>query len=164
MPWAHGHPQHLDEVVARLRSVRADFDLDRDFVYGILSRDESEVLGSSGLHTRVGERARAIGYWIHQAHAGQGLATETAAALTRVAFEVDAVDRVEIHCDPGNLASAAIPRKLRYTHEATLRQRQNFQGELRDSMIWSLLAEDYFGSPAARAEIEAYDVIGRRLI
>jgi RimJ/RimL family protein N-acetyltransferase len=164
MPWAHGDPEPLDAVVQWLRTVRGRFDLDQDFGYAILNRDESLVLGSCGLHTRLGEGARMIGYWIHQAHAGQGLATEAAAALTRVAFEVDGVNRVEIHCDPRNLASAAIPRKLGYTYEATLRQRRDFHGQLLDSMIWTLLAGDYAASLPAIATIQAFDVIGRRLI
>ena len=56
-------------------------------------------------------------------HDGQGLATEVSAALTRVAFEIDQVDRVEIHCEPQNVRSAAVPRKLGYQHEATLARR-----------------------------------------
>jgi len=58
------------------------------------------VLGSTGLHTRVGAGAREIGYWIHQDYINQGLATEATAALTKVAFAIDQVTRIEIHCDP----------------------------------------------------------------
>ena len=48
---------------------------------------------------------------------------------------------MEIHCDPANLASAAIPRKLGYTHEATLRRRtHSSDGKVEDSMIWTLFA------------------------
>ena len=42
----------------------------------------------------------------------EGLATEIAAALTRVAFEVHQVNRVEIRCDPSNSPSAAVAKKL----------------------------------------------------
>jgi RimJ/RimL family protein N-acetyltransferase len=75
------------------------------------------------------------------------------------------VQRVEIHCDPRNVASAAVPRKLGFTHEATLRQRAvTSDGKLRDTMIWTLLATEYPDSPAARRAIEAYDACGQRLI
>ena len=53
----------------------------------------------------------------------RGVATETAAALTRVGFEFLALDRMEIHCDVRNVRSAAVPRKLGYVHDATLRRR-----------------------------------------
>ncbi|MGD8968100.1 MAG: GNAT family protein [Anaerolineae bacterium] len=164
MPWAQDEPQELQDRVGWLRRARGKFDMDRDFVYGIFSPDESQVLGGTGLHTRVGEGAREIGYWIHQDYINQGLATETAAALTKVAFEVDEVNRVEIHCDPQNVRSAAIPRKLGFVHEATLRQRvADADGERRDTMIWTLFADEYPTSPAASAEIEAFDAIGQRI-
>lgn len=165
MPWAEDEPQDLSAKVERLRSWRGKFDLDRDFVYGIFDPDEKDVLGSSGLHTRVGEGAREIGYWIHVDYINQGLATEVAAALTKVAFEVDGVLRVEIHCDPQNVRSAAVPRKLGFVHEATLRERTtDAQGERRDSMIWTLFADEYPGSRPQKAKIEAYDAVGRRIL
>jgi RimJ/RimL family protein N-acetyltransferase len=155
MPWVKDEPKPLQDKVELLRRFRSSFDLGQDFVYGILNRDETQVLGGTGLHTRVGEGAREIGYWIHVDHVNQGLATEVAAALTKVAFEVDKVERVEIHCDPENARSAAVPRKLGFVHEATLRQR---------GMIWTLLADEYPASPAAAAEIEAFNAMGRRIL
>jgi RimJ/RimL family protein N-acetyltransferase len=165
MPWAHGEPETVDAYVQRLRQARAKFDLGQDFTYGIFDPSERTVLGGTGLHTRLGEGAREIGYWIHRDHLNQGLATEVSAALVRVAFEVDRVSRVEIHCDPRNVRSAAVPRKLGFTLEAVLRQRTPFLDEpRRDSMIWTLFAEDYPATPAAQASVEAFDVVGQRLL
>jgi RimJ/RimL family protein N-acetyltransferase len=164
MPWAQSEPEDLEQKIDRLRQFRGRFDLGQDFVYAIFNREETQVLGGAGLHTRVGEEAREIGYWIHKDYLKQGLATETSASLTKVAFEVDHVKRVEIHCDPHNVQSAAIPRKLGFTHEATLRQRDpSGDGRLLDRMIWTLLAEEYRSSAVASANIEAFDAAGRRI-
>ena len=57
MPWAEHEPQPLDQKVELLRTFRGGFDLGQDFVYGILAPDESQALGGTGLHTRVGEDA-----------------------------------------------------------------------------------------------------------
>lgn len=47
---------------------------------------------------------------------GRGYGTAAARALTTAVFRhLPEIDRVEIHCDAANLASAAIPRKLGYT-------------------------------------------------
>lgn len=74
------------------------------------------------------------------------------------------VDRVEIHCHPANVASAAIPRKLGFTHEATRRRvMRDSAGAPCDSMIWTLLASEYPASLAARIEITAYDAMGHRI-
>lgn len=165
MPWAAAEPQTVETKVARIREWRAEFDRDEDYIYGVFSRDETRVLGGCGLHTRVGDRAREIGYWVHGGHARQGLATELAGALTRVAFEVDDVGRVEVHCAPDNHASAGVPRKLGYTHEATLRAAlAQADGSLRPTMIWTMLASELAGSAAARVRVEAYDCCGARLL
>ena len=165
MLWAANEPEKLQDKIDRLRKMRGNFDLGEDFVYGIFNPEEKQLIGGTGLHTRVGPEAREIGYWIHKDFINQGLATESSAALVRVAFEIDQVQRVEIHCAPDNIRSAAIPRKLGFSHEATLRNRTPLgEGKMRDSMIWSLFAEDYPSSPAAELDIQAFDAIGRRLI
>ena len=165
MIWAHAEPEELEVKVQRLRSFRAKFDQDEDYVYGILAPDEREVLGGTGLHPRVGHAALEIGYWISAPHAGRGLATEAAAALTRVGFEVNGVERMEIRCDPRNERSAAIPRRLGYTLDATLRARlPGVDGAMTDSMVWSLLRAEYPASPCAAAPVQAFDAAGRPLL
>ena len=164
MPWAHEEPSTLGVMTNRLRLFRAYFDMDKDYVYGIFNRDETEVLGGCGLHTRLGMNAREIGYWIHADHINQGLATEVAAALTKVALEIDGVDRVEIHCNPKNLASAAVARRLGFTHEATRRRCGPVKnGEPSDTMIWTMHADAYPESPSAIVRVSAYDAHGCKL-
>jgi len=165
MPWAKGEIPSLQERITWLRHWRAEMDQDHDYVYGVFNLEQIRVLGGSGLHTRLGKGALEIGYWIHVDFINRGFATEVAAALTKVAFEIMHVNRVEIHCDPKNVRSAAVPRKLGYTQEAVLKQRVEIEeGSWRDSMIWTLTAGEYPSSPAAATQIEAYDVIGRKIL
>jgi len=167
MPWAAAEPKPLAEKVDLLRLFRGSFDLGQDFVYGLFAADELEVVGGAGLHTRVGEDGLEIGYWIRASLAGQGLATEATAALTKVAFEVANVDRVEIRVDPANERSLAIPRKLGYAEEATLRRRlPPKEGEpgLRDVVVFSLFRDEYPQTPSAAAVLEAFDAAGARLL
>jgi RimJ/RimL family protein N-acetyltransferase len=165
MPWAADEPQELQQKIDLIRRFRGDFDLGEDFVYGIFNREETRVLGGTGLHTRVGKNAREIGYWIHKDFINQGLATEASAALTRVAFEIDGIRRLEIHVAVENTRSAAVPRKLGYVHEATLRQRSFLEDQrYHDHMLWTLLSEEYPTSPSAQAALSAYDAMGRRVL
>jgi RimJ/RimL family protein N-acetyltransferase len=166
LPWALDEPQTVEEKVKLLRRFRGQFDLGEHFIYGLFSRDESEVVGGSGLHRRVGEGAFEIGYWIRSSRAGQGLATEVTAALTRVGFEICEVDRIEIHCEPENERSMRIPRKLGYAEEARLRRRLYAPpgGEPRDVVVFSLFRDTYAGTPAASAELEAFDAAGGRVL
>ena len=117
---------------------------------------------NSGLHTRHGDDAFEIGYWIRESRVGEGLATEVSAALTRVAFEVSEVDRVEIRVDPVNERSRKVPLKLGYVEEATLRRR--LEPGPRDVVVYSIFRDDFGGTPAAAARLEAFDVLGERLL
>ncbi len=165
MPWAWKEPTTYEDTVMLLRRWRSRFDADEDYVYGIFPPDESRVLGGCGLHKRVGRDALEIGYWVHKDFSCRGLATEAAAALTRAAFEIQGVKRVEIHCHPDNLRSAAVARKLGYTMEGILRQRINIRpDELADVMIWSILDSEYSTSPSAQAQMEAFDAAGRKIL
>ncbi len=73
---------------------------------------DGELVGSSGLHRRIGPGGLEIGYWIHPRHLRRGLATEVARQLTDRAFADPSVDRVEIHHDRANAASGGVPAKL----------------------------------------------------
>lgn len=163
--WAKEETANLDKRIDFLRQSRGNFDLGTDFTYLVFNPSENLVMGGARLSTSHGPRVREIGYWIHIEHINRGYATEVAAALTKVAFEIDHVNLVEIHCSPKNLRSAAVPKKLSFTHEATLHNRVvDVDGSLRDSMVWSLFEADYSSSPSASAEIQAFDAIGRRIL
>lgn len=163
--WGQEEPRQLHETVQQLREVRGRFDLDQDHRYAILDSGGSVLLGNTGLHPQVGPRALAIGYWIRSNRAREGLATEAVAALTRVAFEICGIDRVEIHVEPANEASLGVPRKLGFVREATLRSRLAVRaGEPPgDIVVFSMFADTYPDSPAASARFTAYDAAGARI-
>jgi len=168
LPWlqfARNEPEDLQLKIERMRSWRSKFDRDEDYVYGIFDPEETLVIGGTGLHKRVGDKAVEIGYWIDKGHINQGLATEVSSALVKVAFEILDMRRVEIHCDPRNIRSAAVPKKLGFIHETTLRERlPGVDGGWTDLMIWSFFRADYPGSPCEKIEIQAYDAAERRIL
>jgi RimJ/RimL family protein N-acetyltransferase len=165
MPWAAHEPQPVEDKIELLRGHRGRFDLGEDFVYGILDRDESRVLGGSALYTRAGEGAFEIGYWIRADSIGRGLASEAAAALTCAALAYCDVDRIEVHIDPANRRSARIPLRLGFVEEARLRRRlPSFAGSgLRDVVVFTMLASEVAASPAAATGYASFDAAGRAL-
>ena len=164
MAWIHNEPEPLQFKIDRLKRYRGDFDLNEDFVYGIFDKEETRLLGGTGLHTRIGDAQLEIGYWMHKDFINRGLVTESTAALVKVSFEIIHTHRLEIHCDPGNLASAAVPRKLGFTHEGTLRAKTRFLDGWSDSMVWALLDVEYLTSPSCKANIKAFDAVGNPLL
>jgi RimJ/RimL family protein N-acetyltransferase len=165
MVWADREPETLDEVVAKLRMFRARFDRGEDLMFLAYDRVTGESAGSSGLHPRVGAGGLEIGYWVHSARHRTGLATEIAGALTRIAFEVEDCRWVEIRCARSNVASAGVPPKLGFVHEATLRDRLALpRGVVEDALVFTMLAKDYLASAAARIPIAAVDAAGRKVL
>ena len=164
MDWAHREPQALDAKVELLRTFRGSFDLGTDFVYGIFSRDESRVLGGSGLHRRAEQGSLEIGYWLRVSETGKGYMSEAVSALTQAAFAWFDVERVDILVAPANEASLKVARRLGYVEEAVLRRRGEplTEGAPRgDVVVFSMRAEELAGSPAASAAFKAYDASGR---
>jgi RimJ/RimL family protein N-acetyltransferase len=166
MPWARFEPQSVEDKVELCRMFRGQFDLGQNYIYGIFSADETEQLGGSGLHPRANEGSLEIGYWVAASAIGRGIATEVTAALTRAGFEIAGLDRIDIQVEPTNDRSLAIPRKLGFIEEGTLRRRLEPQVDglpRRDSVLFSMLREELSGSPCMQYAYAAYDSVGERL-
>jgi RimJ/RimL family protein N-acetyltransferase len=164
MPWVEDEPQTLEEKTELVKYFRSNFDSGENFTCGIFSADETELIGGTGLHPRIGPGGLEIGYWIRASATRQGFVTESTAALTRVGFEVCGADRIEIRIEPGNDASFGVPRKLGFTEEATLRRRLPARrgGPLRDLTIFTMFREDF--DPAIAPSLRAFDALGRQII
>ena len=156
------HERH--EEIAKLRRFRAAFDQNTDFIMGVFEKSGA-IVGGTGIHPRVGPGGLEIGYWIAADRTRRGYATELAAALTRVAFEVAKVRFLEIRTARSNAVSARIPKKLGFVHEATLPRRLELvSGAFDDADIFTMHADAYEGSPARATPISAFDAGGRQVL
>ena len=165
IPFMKDEPRSLQQTARWLREIRAAFDLGQMFRYAVFDAKEQKLLCENMLLARVGPGGLEIGYWTHKDAIGRGIANEATCAMIRVAFEIEKVKRVEIMCAPENSASASIPARLGFTHEATLKKRAlDSDGEVRDLMVWSLFAEEYPSSPAAKITLRAFNCMGEIII
>jgi RimJ/RimL family protein N-acetyltransferase len=164
IPWARQEPKELEWMVGFIRMFRGQFDLGQDAVYGIFDKTETEQIGGTGLHNRIGKDAREIGYWINVKHIHNGYATEAVRALIKVGFRIEGLSRLEIRCDPDNVFSRRIPQRLGFRHEMTLRTNST-DGDATpsDLMIWALSRRDYEVEGGDEIELRAYDLMGRQL-
>jgi RimJ/RimL family protein N-acetyltransferase len=103
------------------------------------------IVGGSGLH-RIDWQVPSfdIGYWCRARFQRQGYVTEAAGAIADFAVRELGARRVTIKCDAENVRSAAIPRRLGFAHEATLRRhrRHHLSGELRDTLVFARVLDD----------------------
>lgn len=165
IPFMKDEPRSLEQTAEWLRTLRAGFDLRQNYRFAVFDPAEEKLLGENMLLGRAGPGALEIGYWTDRHATGRGYASEATCAMLRVAFEIEKVGRVEIMCEPENEASAAIPAKLGFTHDATLPNRAaNSEGKICDLMVWSLFADDYPATPAAATAMRVFDCLGNPII
>jgi len=161
MTWAENEPVSLAEKTDFLRQAKSKYEMGVDNMMCIFDSAESVLIGCTGLHPH--RRGMEIGYWIDARQIGKGYATEAAAALTKVALEVENLERIGIHCDINNKASSAIPQKLGYRHETTLLAHMLSPKGMVDEMVWSMGKAEYGASPAKHMPIRVFDAIGREI-
>ena len=162
MPWAQKVPT-VDNQLAWVMWSRSQFDRQIEYHYGMFRHDGAPI-GAISLNRTSNARAFELGYWIDLDHQGQGLVSEAAAALCRVATEILDAERVSISHDPDNVRSAAVPQRLGFQKEGVLRAwASGIDGRLRDTAVWTWLAQDA-SRPIRDCRVKAYDGLGRRLL
>ncbi|MFB6890999.1 GNAT family N-acetyltransferase [Kitasatospora sp. NPDC056327] len=76
---------------------------------------DGTLAGMGQAYRAAHPRGARLGYWLHPAATGRGIATRAAAALAREMFALPDVEFVEIAHDSANTSSAAVPRRLGFT-------------------------------------------------
>ncbi len=119
--------------------------------YGL--RVAGKLAGLVGVHDIDASNGTAqIGYWLTSAQEGRGRMTAAVRALIERAFREAGLERIEIRCAAGNARSQAIPKRLGFTCEGTLRGAQRLHGERVDIRVYGLLREEWERMRAASSE------------
>jgi ribosomal-protein-serine acetyltransferase len=102
------------------------------------------VVGGVGMHAidRRHEHS-SLGYWIAASHEGRGLIGAACTALLDHAFGALALHRMEIRCEPENRRSRAIPERLGFREEGTLREVQRIGDRRTDLVVYGMLAPEW---------------------
>jgi len=85
-----------------------------------------------------------LGADLHKEYWGMGLAFEFTRPAIDFAFEKLDINRVELRCNPGNMASKRIAEKFGFTFEGNLREYVYIDGKgYDDESVYSLLRREY---------------------
>lgn len=142
MPWAQAAPTEEANADFVRQSVH-ERERGTAFGYWMCENSTGEMVGCAGLHGRIGAGGFEIGYWVSADRVRRGYATESARALTTAAFDLPGVERVEIHCDEANEASAAVPRRLGYRLERIDDVTVQAPSETGRHLVWVVDAETW---------------------
>lgn len=102
------------------------------------------VIGAGDLHLRSAtHRQGEIAYVVHPDYWGRGFATMIGQLLLKAGFGDFSLHRIYATCDPRNLPSAAVLRKLGMTYEGRLRHTALLRDGWRDSEMFSILDSEW---------------------
>lgn len=140
MPWATDAYSADDGEIWCRRSF-VDFHARTSAQFLMLRKEDRVHLGTLGAHDmNLKVRKAEIGYWLHTEHTGRGYMTEAVNALSDLLCRSLKIHRVQIRCDPKNLASAAVAKRCGYELEGRARHDSvDSAGKLRDTLIFSRL-------------------------
>ncbi|MBY0098457.1 GNAT family N-acetyltransferase [Mesobacillus maritimus] len=139
MPFAQNE-QSAQDVELNIREAYIKFLKREDLRLLVFLKESGELVASTGLHRIDWSVPKfEIGYWIDSRFSGKGLMTEAVSGITDFAFRELRAKRVEIRCDVKNKKSRAIPERLGYSLEGTLKNDDWSvdKSELRDTCIYA---------------------------
>lgn len=138
LPWVDMTLTVEDEV-RYILTTQEGWELGSQFDYGMYERATGSYLGNAAIHTIRWEHACCeVGYWILGAFEGRGYVAEAVALLEAACFQ-RGFHRIEIRCNAHNARSAAVPRRLGYELDGTLRQNAIEHGQYRDTLVFGKL-------------------------
>jgi ribosomal-protein-serine acetyltransferase len=104
----------------------------------------AKCIGSIGSHKIDWlNRKLEFGYWIANEFQGRGIITEASRVFIDHAFSEWTMNRVEIHCATGNIRSCAIPKRLGFHLDGTMRESQLLNGQYVDIHVFGMLKRDW---------------------
>ncbi len=107
-------------------------------------RHNGSIIGRIGGHDIDWENKRTeVGYWLAESVEGKGIMTEACKTLINYFFEVLRLHRIEILCAAENERSCAIPERLGFTYEGTLKGFERLNERYTDVKVYRLLEEEW---------------------
>jgi ribosomal-protein-serine acetyltransferase len=144
LPWVDG-TRSSDDTRQFIRMMLQRLAEGAEYGLGILYHDE--LVGAIGLSIEKQWREAEIGYWLSLKAQGHGIVSRATKGLVRFCFEDLAMNRVVILCAVDNSRSRAVPERLGFHLEGTLRERDVIPDrDPRDQVIYSLLRSDWEAS------------------
>lgn len=109
-----------------------------------VARLGDDVVGMGELHVRSREHGQGeISYVVHPRVWGKGIGTQIGRRLLAHGFAGLGLHRIHATCDPRNTGSSRVLNKLGMTYEGHLRHTAWIRDGWRDSLMFSVLAEEW---------------------
>ena len=140
VPWTLRHTPAAYRAMRRSVNRRARTGTSLPFAVRVEGRLAGQVTIDNVV--RGAMRSGHLGYWIDRAVAGRGMASLAVALVCDHAFGAVGLHRLQADIRPENRPSQRLVQRLGFTQEGLLRRYLDIDGDWRDHLTFSLLAED----------------------
>ena len=132
----------VGDTLDHIRVSKKRFEEADGFSAGI--RIGGKLCGAIGLHAiDPRHRSSSIGYWLAGGTRGRGIMTKACEAVVAAVFDHYHLHRIEIRCATGNKKSCAIPERLGFQYEGTLREAEWLYDHFVDLRVYSILEQEW---------------------
>jgi [ribosomal protein S5]-alanine N-acetyltransferase len=108
------------------------------FSFRVADKDTDKALGTAGLHLAPIAAGRATaGYSVAPRNWGRRVASEALTALTRFAWSIPELYRVELYIEPWNVASVRTAEHAGYEREGLPRSHQEIGRKRVDTLLYA---------------------------
>jgi len=147
LPWLDNN-KYLQNTVDFVAYSRKQFAESISLTMAIVYR--GKIAGVIGFH-RVDwvNHSTSIGYWLGESYQGRGIITRSCRTLIDYGFGRLGFNRIEIRCATGNTKSRAVPERLGFFEEGTLRAAEWLYDHYVDHVVYAMLRADWNPSPAS---------------
>jgi ribosomal-protein-serine acetyltransferase len=141
LPWVD-NSRSLADSQEFIKGSLEQFASNGSFGTGILY--QGKLAGAIGFHyIDWSNRSTSIGYWLAASFQGKGLMTKACRILVDYAFNELGLNRLEIRCATENTKSRAIPQRLGFKQEGTIRQAELLYDHYVDLVVYGILASEW---------------------
>jgi len=153
LPWVDGTRQESDT----LQFIQAQMEqFASNAGFAAIIWENGQIAGTIGTHQIDWAHRRVeLGYSLAAEFQGRGLITDSCRVLLKYLFTEMQLNRIEILCAVGNTKSTAVPKRLGFTYEGTLREAQLLNGQFMDLEVYSMLQREFLKQqdPQAAGEL-----------
>lgn len=141
MPWVES-TKSVDDIRAFISATLSQVTNDSGFQTAILRK--KKIVGVIGMHKiDWRNKSTSLGYWLAKDAQGKGTMTKACAAYISHSFSDLSLHRVEIRCATQNSKSRAIPERLGFAAEGTIREAEWVNGGYVDHVVYGLLSSEW---------------------
>ncbi|WML37472.1 GNAT family protein [Clostridium sp. OS1-26] len=141
LPWVDGTKSNED-LKGFIDSTKQQYINNNGFQLSIWYK--GKIAGVIGFHSvNWSNKSTSIGYWLGKEFEGKGIMTRACTVFVDYAFKELKLNRVEIRCAENNYKSRAIPERLGFKNEGTLRESEWLYDHFVSHIVYGMLKDEW---------------------